>query len=60
MDTVIAITIIAVAGFFVFRKFRKQLKAKKGGGCGCSGGCSTDLSSGSNCQGSDDQSSCDK
>lgn len=60
MDTAIAVIIIAVAGYFVFRKIRNQLKAKGGGGCGCSGGCPTDTSAGSCCQGNDDQCSCDK
>ncbi len=58
MDTAIAVIIIAVAAIFVFRKIRKQLSAK--GGCGCSGGCSTDSSSGSCCGSGDDSCSCDK
>jgi len=39
MDTIIAIGIIAVAGIFVIRRIYAQMKAKQGGGCGCSGGC---------------------
>jgi hypothetical protein len=36
MDTLIVVVIVAVAGWYVFRKFF----SKKGGscGCGCSGG----------------------
>ncbi|MEF2232132.1 MAG: hypothetical protein V3571_14465 [Pseudodesulfovibrio sp.] len=45
MDTIIAIGIIAVAGVFVFRRVRAQMKAKKGGGCGCSGDCGPECAS---------------
>ena len=46
MDTIIAIGIIAVAGIFVFRRVRAQMKAKEKGGCGCSGGCGPECASG--------------
>ena len=52
MDTAVAVIIIAVAGFFVVRKVRNQLKAKDGCGCGCSGECGTKEGSescGNNC-----------
>lgn len=61
MDTAIAIIIIAIAGYFVFKKIRAQYKSKNSGGCGCSGGCCTgvDEKNDSCCQSGDD-CSCDK
>ncbi|WP_419785961.1 FeoB-associated Cys-rich membrane protein [Pseudodesulfovibrio sp.] len=45
MDTIIALGIIAIACIFVFRRVYTQMKNKKAGGCGCSGGCATDCAS---------------
>jgi len=62
MDTAIAILVIVIAAFFVFRKVRNQISAKGASGCGCSGGCSSgsQIDSGSCCQGGGDDCSCDK
>lgn len=60
MDTIIAVIIIVVAGCYVFIKVRNQLSSKKGGGCGCGGGCSSQSTTKSCCQDGDDHCSCDK
>ncbi|QJB56956.1 FeoB-associated Cys-rich membrane protein [Pseudodesulfovibrio sp. zrk46] len=58
MDTVIAILIIAAAGYFVFRKVYGQIKGKEGAGCGCGGSCAPKNSSGGCCGGTDSDKNC--
>ena len=62
MDTAIAIIIILVAAYFVYKKVRGQLNAKEGSGCGCSGGCSSgsEIDSGSCCLGKNHHPADDK
>ena len=59
MDTAIALVIIAVAGYYVFKMVRSQIRDRKKGGCGCSGSCPSGPSDSCSGDGAN-QCSCDK
>lgn len=54
VDTLVVLGIVALAAWYVTRRF---VRSRKGGGCGCSGGCegcgSAGTSAGTGCCGPD-------